>query len=190
MLQKLSGPNARLIVTSESDVEVAHEALIQGWETLRGWLDTDRESLRIHRNLTQDAEEWNEELGRDEGALYRGARLVQALEWAESHSGDLNPLEGEFLTASRAQQVNELEKAQKQADRLRQRAVFLTVALAIALIAAIMAFQFWNRSANTAELNAALAVEAQKASTQAIAQRATAESAEEDALQQKKPLTL
>jgi len=185
VLHKLSGSNARLIVTTETEVEVAHEALIQGWGTLREWLDTDRESLRIHRNLTQDAEEWDKDLNRDQGALYRGARLAQVLEWAEDHAGDLNPLENEFLMASRVHQVNELEDAKRQAGRLRQRAIYLTVALVVALIAAFFAFQFWNRSAQTAERNAELAVEAQSASTQAIAQQATAEAAKEDAIQQK-----
>jgi hypothetical protein len=71
----------RLVTTDAKTAEVAHEALIREWPTLRGWLDEDREGLRLHRQLTHDAKEW-ERLGRDEGALYRGARLAAALEWA------------------------------------------------------------------------------------------------------------
>lgn len=50
--------DARLIVTSEYVAEVAHEALIREWPTLRGWLEENRESLRLHRRLTDAAQEW------------------------------------------------------------------------------------------------------------------------------------
>jgi hypothetical protein len=39
----------------EGTVEVAHEALIREWPALRGWLEEDREGLRIHRHLTEAA---------------------------------------------------------------------------------------------------------------------------------------
>ncbi|MCK7510808.1 MAG: hypothetical protein MZV70_46565 [Desulfobacterales bacterium] len=59
---------------------MAHEALIREWPTLRGWLDEDRDGLRLHRHLTDAAQEWDIRQ-RDPDALYRGARLAQALEW-------------------------------------------------------------------------------------------------------------
>jgi len=75
--------DARLITTGEGTVEVAHEALIREWPTLREWLAEDREGLRLHRHLTQATLDW-ETMQRDPGALYRGARLAQTLEWAEA----------------------------------------------------------------------------------------------------------
>ena len=39
----------------EPTVEVAHEALLRHWPRLRGWLDEDREALRVHRHLTDAA---------------------------------------------------------------------------------------------------------------------------------------
>ncbi len=71
----------RLITVDQDQVEVAHEALIREWPTLRRWLEADREALLTHRRLTEEAEEWAE-LDRDAGALYRGLRLGQAEEWA------------------------------------------------------------------------------------------------------------
>ena len=68
-------------VTRGATVEVAHEALIREWPLLREWLAQDREGLRVHRHLTEAAQEW-ELLEHDPGALYRGARLAQAREWA------------------------------------------------------------------------------------------------------------
>jgi len=34
--------------------------------------------------------------GRDPGVLYRGARLVQSVEWAQAHPDDVNLLEQDF----------------------------------------------------------------------------------------------
>ena len=124
--------DARLVITSEESAEVAHEALIREWPTLRGWLEADLEGLRTHRHLTDAAKEW-ERLEHDPGELYRGARLVVSREWVATHAKDLNPLEREFLAASQAweerQQVDreaqhqrELEAAQSAAEAERQRA--------------------------------------------------------------------
>jgi hypothetical protein len=107
----------RLVTTDEKTVEVAHEALIREWPTLRGWLDEDREGLRLHRQLTEDAQEW-EVLKRDEGALYRGARLAQAEEWAEKHDDEMTALEREFVLASHALVGREV--AEREAQRLRE----------------------------------------------------------------------
>ncbi|MDQ4131033.1 MAG: TIR domain-containing protein, partial [Actinomycetota bacterium] len=89
---------ARLLTTTggersgESLVEVSHEALIRGWPRLREWADEDRQGLLIHHRLAEAAQEW-EALGRDPGALYRGARLLAAREWADEHEDRLNALE-------------------------------------------------------------------------------------------------
>ena len=44
---------------SERWVDVSHEALIRGWPRLRGWIEEDRAGLRLHRRLTEAAEEWH-----------------------------------------------------------------------------------------------------------------------------------
>src|SRR5688572_3053616 len=75
--------DARLITTSENSAEVAHEALIREWPTLRSWLEDNREGLRLHRHLTEAAQEWIV-MNRESDVLYRGARLAQAREWAVS----------------------------------------------------------------------------------------------------------
>jgi WD40 repeat protein/DNA-binding SARP family transcriptional activator/ABC-type branched-subunit amino acid transport system substrate-binding protein len=111
--------DARLITVNETSVEVAHEALIREWPRLRDWLNQDRESLRIHRQLTRAAEEW-ERLGRDEGGLYRAARLNQAVGWAAEQQGELSPLEDEFL--ARSQEAAEHEAAEREAQRQRELA--------------------------------------------------------------------
>jgi len=113
VLKKLA--DARLITTAHETVEVAHEALIREWARLRGWLNENREGLRLHRHLTEAAQEW-ERLARDASLLYRGARLAQALEWADAHPDDLNLQERLFLEASLAEQ-----EAEQEAEAARQR---------------------------------------------------------------------
>ncbi|MFE0425948.1 WD40 repeat domain-containing protein [Streptomyces sp. NPDC058953] len=70
---------ARLLTVDDGAVDLAHEALIRGWPRLRGWIERDRDRLRLHRGLTDAARTWDG-LGRDEGALYRGAQLAAVRE--------------------------------------------------------------------------------------------------------------
>ena len=124
--------DARLIITTEDSAEVAHEALIREWPTLHGWLEENREGLRLHRQLTEAAQEWLA-LDRSKDILYRGTRLAQATEWTSIHKEELNASEREFLAASieesereiaerKAQRQRELETAQTLAEAQRQRA--------------------------------------------------------------------
>ena len=186
---------ARLITLNEDSAEVAHEALIREWARLHEWLTQDREGLLLHRHLTESAHEW-ESRGRDVSELYRGARLAQTQEWAQAYEERLNASERAFLSASfdqeqhdtlerEAQRQRELEAAQKLAEtetarvqeqtrsiqQLRQRAVYLFGALAVAMIAAILAGVFANRNGKLAVTNASIAATSQaEASARAIAE--------------------
>ena len=125
--------DSRLVTTSEGTAEVAHEALIREWPTLRNWLDEDREALRVHRHLTETAQAWQGR-GRDPGELYRGARLAQAVSWAGAHAAEMSALEGTFLKASR----EALRRERRVVARTRWAgiaAVFI-VALLIVVLAA------------------------------------------------------
>ncbi|TAH49077.1 MAG: hypothetical protein EYC68_18255 [Chloroflexota bacterium] len=159
--------DARLITTSEQGVEVAHEALIREWGTLREWLNQDRDGLRVHRHLTDAAHEW-QLLERDAGALYRGAHLAQARDWAQANPDALNEQERAFLKASEEneereareraeQQQRELLAAQNLAEtqsraakQLRRRAVFLAGALLVALVLASLALFLSNQARQSA----------------------------------------
>jgi WD40 repeat protein len=166
--------DARLITTSEDTVEVAHEALIREWPTLRGWLEDNREDLRLHRQLTEAAQEWDL-LNREPDMLYRGARLTQVGEWAGTHADEMNQLEREFVDASlaraqreaverEAQRQRELEAAQRLAESEKQRAeeqasfarqmskraLYLTGAFILALLMAFTALYFGSQARETA----------------------------------------
>src|SRR5262249_27055601 len=179
--------DARLVTLGQDSVEVAHEALIREWPRLREWLNQDRISLRLHRQLTQSAKDW-EGNGHDVGMVFRGARLAQAVEWAADHESELTDLERTFLHASRelaqreaseheAQRQRELEAARRLAAterrasaQLRQRALLLTVAFVITLatsgVAAFLGDQA-RRNAALAETNARTAYARELASSAA-----------------------
>ena len=176
--------DAHLLTTSRDEasgaelVEVAHEALIRGWPTLRAWIDEGRAGLRVQRRITEATQEW-ETLGHDPGALYRGARLAEALEWRAANEESLNTLERAFLDASDAAQRSELEQARRRTRRLRALAGALAVLPLAAVAAAVYAVQ------QTDEANAQRdQATAQKrvATSRALAAAATANSATAPAL--------
>ncbi|MEW2397129.1 XRE family transcriptional regulator [Streptomyces sp. NPDC046862] len=126
---------ARLLTLDQERVELAHEALIQCWPRLHGWLTDDREAVRTLRQLTGAAQAW-EVLGRDPGALYRGTRLDMAVALDRA---SLSVREREFLDASLAARVAE-RAAVRRRVRLRRGAVaLLTVLLVLASTTAVIA---------------------------------------------------
>ena len=118
-------------------IEVAHEALIREWPTLRDWLNADRAGLIRHRRLTADVNDWLA-LGRDSGALYRGTRLAQTLAWAAAPPDPLSVAEQEFLDASQAAADEEAHRAQRLVQAARNQRILIGVA-AVLLIGAILA---------------------------------------------------
>jgi len=124
--------DARLITLDHDSIQLAHEALIRHWPRLRDWLTDDRDSLRIHRQLTEATHAW-QALDRDPGALYRGTRLARTNEWINvtGRSGLTGP-EYAFLEASRAVQTAEQATAQRHSRRLYQLIGLLAVLLLLA----------------------------------------------------------
>ncbi|MCC6832537.1 MAG: protein kinase [Thermoleophilia bacterium] len=121
---------ARLLTTSRDastgrpTVEVAHEALIRGWPRLRRWIADEREALVAQHRLTQAADEW-ERADRDEGHVYRGARLAA---WRERDRAALNDRERGFLAASE-------QREGREALARRRRTRIAMAALAAGVIA-------------------------------------------------------
>jgi WD40 repeat protein/class 3 adenylate cyclase len=124
----------RLLTTSDSTVEVAHEALLREWPRLGGWLEEDLQGHQLRQHLTDTAKQW-EESARDASELYRGARLSAALDWAATRGPDLNELERQFLAESRQASEREADRQRRTNRRLRG----LLVGTAVFLIAALVA---------------------------------------------------
>lgn len=200
VLQKLVDADLVRLTTGErpedTQVEVAHEALVRNWPRLVGWLEDERARIRERLRVTDAAEQWLK-LGRDPGALLRGALLEEVLRYP-----DLNELEQEYVQASQAalaaiaqekEALRQRELAQalalaaeqerlakserqwaefqaKTAATLQRRLLLLAVISAIALVLAAAAFLFYSQ-ANTrrteVEAQATIAATAQMAAEQA-----------------------
>jgi DNA-binding SARP family transcriptional activator/tRNA A-37 threonylcarbamoyl transferase component Bud32 len=182
-------------VTRGPTVEVAHEALLREWRRLRRWLDESRADVRLQRMLALAAAEWAG-ADQDPGFLLRDSRLDQFAGWAETSSVALTQDESVFLVSSvtakearkveeearrqreleTAKQLAQTEKARAEeqaesAGNLRRRAVYLGIALLVAVILAIVAVLFARQSNE----NASLAEEREIVALSEASQRATAQ---------------
>lgn len=199
---------ARLLTIEDGAVDVAHEALIREWPTLRSWIEENRAGLRIHQRLTLAAQEW-QRFKRDEGLLYRGLRLQEALEWTRNNASSQNDLERVYIKTSQdlehreakekeIYQRRELEAAKKlaeterqraeeqrrSAEQLRRREYFLRIALIGAGVLAVFAVIFAIMASLSGKEANDKSVIAQAASTQAVAESQTRATAESNAIHQ------
>jgi len=153
-LMHLTGQRLLTMSADEEDearrVDLAHEALIAAWPTLRRWIEQARQELRVQRQLARDAEQW-QALRRDPSALYRGVRLAAAHEWATAHPEELNVLERTFLDTSRAQEASELQAVQRTNRRLRLLARSLGTLLVIVVAASVVTILQSIRAGKEAE---------------------------------------
>ncbi|MEO3751149.1 helix-turn-helix domain-containing protein [Streptomyces sp. B6B3] len=130
---------ARLLTLDGTGIDLAHEALITAWPRFARWIDAERERLRVHRRLTDDAGSW-QDLRRDPGALYRGSRLAGAEDlFPAERRGELTDLERVFLTASLHAREQEHQAAARTTRRLRALAIGLAVLLVTALSTTVIA---------------------------------------------------
>ncbi|MGW6929787.1 nSTAND1 domain-containing NTPase [Lentzea sp. NPDC054927] len=136
---------ARLLTLGENTVEIAHEALIRNWPSLRGWIDEDRELLIAQRRLTEAAAEW-ERGGRDDEFLYRRARLTA---WEDRDLGRLNDSERVFLEVSRQREDRERALAR---HRSRRTLIAAGVALVVVSLLSVLALVSANQATQQRDL--------------------------------------
>ena len=124
--------------TRSPTVEIGHEALLQQWPRLAGWISEDREGLRVLREIADAAFSWDARL-RDPSDLYRGGRLEDALAWQCTHSHDLNERESAFLAAGRAERdtakAAEVERFNMERRTNRRLRRLLATVTAVAFLA-------------------------------------------------------
>jgi WD40 repeat protein/DNA-binding SARP family transcriptional activator len=173
----------RLVVTGRDTsgveiVEIVHEALIGNWERLQGWIENDRAFRTWQEGLRNAIRQW-EASDEDQGALLRGAVLVEAEGWLETHSGELSRNELHFINLSillrerqfaEREQVRqrELQTAQQLASAERRRrkillALAVVLSLAVVVASILTVFSLQQRQAALEAYSASLAVNAQKA---------------------------
>ena len=129
----------------ETTVELAHEALIRHWQTLRGWIAENR-AFRLWQNKLRDSRaEWAGH-AQDDGYLLRGAKLLEAEERLAEKTGWLAEDEKAFIAASaalRLREADEKERQRRERERLQQR-VLHTVAAALVVAFGLTGVAGWQ----------------------------------------------
>ncbi len=151
LLTTTTGNGAGAPGDGAATVEVAHEALLRQWPPLRQAIENSQESLRRRAEIGREAGDWLIG-GRDRSYLLRGGRLTVFEDWAAQNPTDVDPLEREYLQASRAAEASELQAVRRTNRWLRVLSTGLAAFLVIALIAGLMAVQGRREAADQARL--------------------------------------
>ena len=189
LVQRLAGPDARLVVTSFNEaarcdeVEVSHEELIRHWDRLQAWLNEDRAMLRLRNDLGREARAWEESnpgdaSRRDDGLLWRGARLDKLVALSELPRFSLSELEASYRDAC-------VRLRAREQDRERRRNRLLAGVAAAAVLLAIVASVLGASSVRNANVANAQKAIAQTAQVSALKERDSAEQQRAIAEQQK-----
>jgi WD40 repeat protein/tRNA A-37 threonylcarbamoyl transferase component Bud32 len=153
--------DSRLVTVGEGSVEVAHEALLREWPRLGDWIDEDSVGRRLRHHIAGAAHDWSDR-GRDQGELYRGARLAAALDWSTDHAFELNELEREFVSESREASERDAKRTRRTNRRLRALLAGVAALLAAAVAGGVFALvqRAEAQDAETAQLAQRLGAQA------------------------------
>ena len=138
---------ARIVTAGRDGIEITHEAVLRAWPRLKGWLDTDRSWLRLHRRLTTAVRAW-QDAGEEPDGLYRGTTLAVLREWTEErgYRRDLNAAERRFLDKSVSAQAEHARRERLRARRWYQVSALLAVLAVVAASVFVYASQLRNRN--------------------------------------------
>ncbi|HSF98848.1 MAG TPA: TIR domain-containing protein [Ornithinibacter sp.] len=155
VLQKLI--DARLITPTadeetgdprETILDLAHEAIISGWPSLRAWITERRSAEVFRRKLEASASEWAR-WGRGSGGLLDEVELTEARTWLDGpDASELGASQDVIDLVAASRRSLDAERAREA----RQNRVFrvLSAALAVLLVAvgvaAIIAVREWNEA--------------------------------------------
>jgi len=150
--------DARLLVTQTveggkgSTVEIVHESLVQGWPTLRRWLDENQDDAVLVDQLRTAARQWHGK-GRDVGLLWRGDTADEAKKFRKRYKGPLSDVERAFL-----EEVVNFETLQARKRRTAVIAGFVTLgAIVVATMVFLVMIQKSRTQARRAQKDAEVA---------------------------------
>lgn len=158
--------NARLLTTDHDDalnadtVEVSHEALIREWDTLKGWVDQDREFLRTLKRVRDAMAAWAaEETDKDSRLLPPGRPLEEARELLERDDAlidDVRSFIERSIDADDARRTAEQRRVDEEnrrrladaeklaaAERAKRRATMAGLIAALVLVGVSGLFGWW-----------------------------------------------
>jgi len=145
-------PREDVEITSDSVIDISHEALMRVWYRLRNWVQEESQSAQIYLRLSEAANKYQKGSGR----LWRPPDLQLAIEWRNNSKPTLkwalqyeNNFEAVilFLEKSEESYKKELEtKELLQKRRLRRSKIIATVLGTAAVLSIIFLFYAFNQS--------------------------------------------
>ncbi len=90
--------SARLLIEDTAGVTLVHDAILQEWGLVRGWIADAREDRQLLAHLERDAARWA--TSKDSAELWRKGRLAAALELWRRGTTKLSDIARQFLMKS------------------------------------------------------------------------------------------
>ncbi len=143
----------------EPTVELVHEALLDAWPRLRGWVEQDRAVLAALSRLHADAAVWEAE-GHDTELLYRGGRLASAEQLVTEATVGFSGVERDFVTEALRRREEEAARAAREqtaAQSRRRRRTLALAATSVLVVASLVAAVFGVASTRQASADRAAA---------------------------------
>ncbi|HET9625466.1 MAG TPA: protein kinase [Kofleriaceae bacterium] len=162
--------DARLLVVQTAEggkattVEIVHESLVQGWPTLRRWLDENQDDAALVDQLRVAARQWQHKAF-DAGLLWRGDAAAEAKRFRLRYKGPLSDVERGFLDAVIGHEAAQLRKK-------RNGIIAGFTALSLVVVATMVLLVIIQKSRTLAKDNEA---RAEAAATEARAAQQEAE---------------
>lgn len=148
--------NASLLVSDRSNsdsnamVELAHETLIDSWDTLKSWIEDSKPLIRLRNQLKDDATRWHElhqkNSAQAEAELWQGSKLQWLMAQKEElrdRFGNFKDEEIAFIDASEAL-ANQAHR--REVTRLRRTLAGIGLALVAVSGLASLAISQWIRA--------------------------------------------
>ena len=137
-----------LVITAGAEAEVAHEALIQHWDTLGQWVKKYHGDLRVRQTLAVDSSDWERRGRPTDGLVHRGEKLLDAKRRLLKHSElRLNQTEVDYLDAC--------ERQQRWEVWFRNGLISVTLVLIVGVIGALWYAERQDFQRQITEANAA-----------------------------------
>jgi len=179
--------DARLLVVQVleggkgSTVEIVHESLVQGWPTLRRWLDENQDDAALVDQLRIAARQWQAK-GYDSGVLWRGDSASEAKKFRIRYKGPLSDVERGFLDAVISSEI-------AQTRRRRNAVIGGFTALSLIVVATMVLLVIIQKSRTEAKDNYTRAEAARVTAEGALAEKDKKEREREAAERAKEKIT-
>lgn len=120
---------------NESRTRLVNDSVIEGWDRLRNWINSDRNFLHWRQELGSAIADWKR-TDRDESALLFGSLLGEAERYMGDRAADLNSEEIGYIQASQnLESRQERQRSQMKRQRLLNRIFFVGLIIVVGVAA-------------------------------------------------------